>query len=77
MVGRRIVGTSLVTAALLIAATAQANAQDGQRLVMVNGSEAQIAALENQGYDVGYIGEHTEAAVYLNAQEENMLRAQG
>ena len=28
---------------------------------------AQISALEKQGYDVGYIGERTEAAVYLDA----------
>ena len=65
MVGRRIVGTSLVAAALLIGGTAQAYAQDGQRLVMVYNTPAQIAALEGQGYDVGYVGEKNEAAVYL------------
>src|SRR4051794_20076438 len=78
MVGRRFVGVSLVAAALLVAGTAQANAQDGQRLVMVyNEDAAQISGLEGQGYDVGYIGERTEAAVYLDAQQENLLRAQG
>src|SRR5690242_6107521 len=77
MVGRRFVGTSLVAAALLLGAAAQAQAQDEQRLVMVNGSSALIQTLESQGYDVGFIGEPTEAAVYLDAEQENLLRAQG
>jgi hypothetical protein len=77
MVGRRLLGTSLVAAALLVGGSAQAFAQDEQRLVMVYNTEEQISALENQGYDVGYIGERTEAAVYLTAQQENVLRAEG
>src|SRR4051794_28711015 len=77
MVGRRFVGTSLVTAALLIGGTAQANAQDGQRLVMVYNSQEQIQSLEKQGYDVGYVGEPTEAAVFLTSEQEGLLRAQG
>ena len=66
MVGRRFVGTSLVTAAVLFGAAAQAQAQDEQRLVMVNGTPAQIQSLENEGYDVGFIAAATEAAVYLD-----------
>ena len=77
MVGRRFVGTSLVTAAVLFGAAAQAQAQDEQRLVMVNGSAALIQSLEGQGYDVGFVGEPTEAAVYLDSAQENLLRAQG
>jgi hypothetical protein len=77
MVGRRLIGTSLVAAVLLVGGAAQASAQDGQRLVMVYNSAAEIAGLENQGYDVGYIGDKTEAAVYLTAQEEGLLQAQG
>src|SRR4051794_39991671 len=77
MVGRRLVGTSLVAAALLMGGNAQAFAQDGQRLVMVYNTEEQISALENRGYDVGYVGEKTEAAVYLDDESEALLRAQG
>ena len=53
MVGRRVIGTSLVAAALLIGGSAQASAQDGQRLVKVYNSPGQIKALEDKGYDVG------------------------
>ena len=57
---------------------AQRRAQDGQRLVRWSTtSPAQIRALEKQGYDVGYIGDRTEAAVYLDAQRGELLRAQG
>ena len=45
--------------------------------MVYNDDPAQISALEKQGYDVGYIGERTEAAVYLDAKQENLLRAQG
>src|SRR6185436_20046983 len=64
-------------AALLIGGTAQASAQDGQRLVMVYNTQEQIQSLEKQGYDVGYIGEPTEAAVYVTSEQENVLRAEG
>ena len=80
MVGRGLYArTAMLAAALVLGAgVAQAQAQDGQRLVMVyNDDSAQISALETQGYDVGYIGERTEAAVYLDAQQENILRAEG
>ena len=78
MVGRRVLGTSLVAMALMVGGASQAHAQDGQRLIMVyNNDPAQISALEKQGYDVGYVGENTEAAVYLDAQQENILKAEG
>src|ERR1700759_1607620 len=78
MVGRRVLGPSLVAMALLVGGSSQAFAQDEQRLVMVyNNDPAQISALEKQGYDVGYIGENTEAAVYLDAQQEAILKAEG
>src|SRR5689334_9507755 len=77
MVGRMSVAALAVALALGVGA-AQAKAQDGgQRLVMVYNSQEQIQSLEKQGYDVGYVGEPTEAAVYLTAQDENVLRAQG
>src|SRR4051812_29070842 len=77
MVGRGSIA-ALVVALALGAGAAQAKAQDdGQRLVMVYSSQEQIQSLEKQGYDVGYVGEPTEAAVYLTSQEENVLRAEG
>src|SRR3954464_9580480 len=76
MVGRVTLAAMAASALLLVSASA-ASAQDGQRLEMVYGDEGQIAGLEKQGYDVGYIGERTEAAVYLDDQSEALLRAQG
>ena len=40
--------------------------QDEQRMVMVTGSPAAIEALEGKGYDVGFVGELTEAGVYVD-----------
>src|SRR3954454_2357345 len=79
MVGRGLLSASLVAAALALVGAAQAHAQDdGQRLVMVhNNDPAQISALDKQGYDVGYVGEPTEAAVYITSAQEGLLRAQG
>src|SRR4051795_5288506 len=79
MVGRRMYGrTAMLAAALVLGAgVAQADAQDGQRLTMVYSSQEQIQAMEKQGYDVGYVGEPTEAAVYLDDNSEALLRAQG
>src|SRR6478735_6337516 len=81
MVGRRMPARAALLAAALVlgAGVAQAHAQDEQRLVMVhNNDPAQIEALENGGvYDVGYIGDATEAAVYLDSTGEALLRAQG
>src|SRR4051794_38980733 len=76
MVGRGSVAALAVALALGVGA-APASAQDGQRLMMVYNSSAQIQTLETQGYDVGYIGDPTEAAVYLTSEQENLLRAQG
>src|SRR3954453_552208 len=77
MVGRGSAAALVVALALGVGA-AQAKAQDdAQRLVMVYGNQEQVQSLEKQGYDVGYVGEPTEAAVYLTSQQENLLRAQG
>src|SRR4051794_13749822 len=77
MVGRGSVAALVVALALGVGA-APASAQDGLRLQKVyNNDPAQIAALEKQGYDVGYVGERTEAAVYLNDDSAALLRAQG
>src|SRR5689334_4061388 len=77
MVGRMSVAALAVALALGVGA-AQARAQDdAQRLVMVYNSQEQIQSLEKQGYDVGYIGDPTEAAVYLTDEQENVLRAEG
>ena len=44
---------------------------------MVEHSPAMIEALEDKGYDVGYVGEHYEAGVYLDDAGEARLRAEG
>ncbi len=81
MVGRRLPARAALLAAAFVlgAGVAQAQAQGEQRLVMVhNNDPAQIEALENGGvYDVGYIADDTEAAVYLDSTGEALLRAQG
>ncbi|MDA0163250.1 M14 family zinc carboxypeptidase [Solirubrobacter ginsenosidimutans] len=49
----------------------------GRRLVMVTAdTRDEIDQLQSK-YDVGYVGEPTEAAVYLNDAEEGVLRAEG
>ncbi|MDA0170279.1 M14 family zinc carboxypeptidase [Solirubrobacter taibaiensis] len=69
---------TLLAAALALGASGPAYAQDTEkRLIKVtHPSEEAIHALE-ETHDVGYVGDHTEAAVYLDASEEGVLRAQG
>ena len=50
---------------------------DDQRLVMVENSPFMIEQLEKNGYDVGFVGEKYEAAVYLDDASEAKLRADG
>ena len=44
---------------------------------MVEHSPAMIEALEGKGYDVGFVGEHYEAGVYVDDHGEARLRAEG
>ena len=44
---------------------------------MVEHSPFMIEQLEKQGYDVGFIGEKYEAAVYMDDAQEAKLRADG
>ncbi|HEX6026316.1 MAG TPA: M14 family zinc carboxypeptidase [Solirubrobacter sp.] len=44
---------------------------------MVTNTPAMIEQLEEQGYDVGFVGEPYEAAVYVTGAEEAKLRAAG
>ena len=46
-------------------------------MVMVEHSPAMIEALESKGYDVGFVGEHYEAGVYVDDAGEARLRAEG
>src|ERR1700754_131904 len=75
---RRFASVALLGAALLLVGGAQAFAdENGRRLIMVTAdTPSQIQQLEGK-YDVGYVGEPTEAAVYLDSEEEALLRAQG
>jgi len=50
---RRLAGAGMLGLALLLGASAQASADDAQRLVMVSHSPAMIEQLEKKGYDVG------------------------
>ena len=76
MVGRGLV--SLLGAAIVLGISAPAAlSDDGQRLVMVEHSPFMIEQLEQQGYDVGFIGEKYEAAVYVDNAAEAKLRAAG
>src|SRR5262245_54197036 len=70
-------GLALV-AALLLAGGSEAFAdENGRRLIMVTAdTPSKIDQLQGE-YDVGYVGEPTEAAVYLDRGEEALLRAQG
>jgi len=74
---RRLAGAGMLGLALLLGASAQASADDAQRLVMVSHSPAMIEQLEKKGYDVGFVGEHYEAAVYVDDASEALLRAEG
>ena len=76
MVGRGLV--SLLGAAIVLGISAPAAlSDDGQRLVMVEHSPFMIEQLEKQGYDVGFVGEKYEAAVYVDDAAEAKLRADG
>jgi hypothetical protein len=75
MVGRGLI--SLLGAAIVLGIGAPAALSDEQRMVMVTGSPAAIEALEGKGYDVGFIGELTEAGVYVDDASEALLRAEG
>ncbi|HEY6891266.1 MAG TPA: M14 family metallopeptidase [Solirubrobacter sp.] len=69
----------LASALLLGAPGAAAFAQDDEelRLVKVTAQNAaSIQQLESR-FDVGYVGEPTEAAVYLTSSDEALLRAEG
>ena len=44
---------------------------------MVEHSPFMIEQLEKQGYDVGFVGEKYEAAVYMDDAQEAKLRADG
>src|SRR3954470_2291951 len=76
----RLARASLLAAALLLGAPgAAAFAQDDEQLRLVkvtSQNAASIQALETR-FDVGYIGEPTEAAVYLTSSDEALLRAEG
>ncbi len=68
MVGRGFL--SLLGAAVVLGFSAPgALADEGQRLVMVEHSPFMIQQLESKGYDVGFIGEKYEAAVFMDAAE--------
>ena len=69
---------ALLGAALLLVGGSQAFAdENGRRLIMVTAdTPSKIDQLQGK-YDVGYVGEPTEAAVYLDSEEEALLRAQG
>ena len=79
MVGRRSRrhGALLGVALVMLVGSAEALAAGQKRLVMVTAStEEAIQALE-RSYDVGYVGDPTEAAVYIDDREEALLRAAG
>ena len=76
MVGRGLV--SLLGAAIVLGIGAPAAlSDDSQRLIMVEHSPFMIEQLEKSGYDVGFIGEKYEAAVFADSAEEAKLRAAG
>ncbi|MBE2318011.1 chitobiase/beta-hexosaminidase C-terminal domain-containing protein [Solirubrobacter sp. CPCC 204708] len=69
---------ALLSASLVLGLGAPvALASSEQKLVLVEHSEAMIEALESKGYDVGYVTDHTEAAVYVDDAGEARLRAEG
>src|SRR5262245_23696110 len=77
MVGRGSVAALMGAALLMLGTSATAFAQDEPRMVMVTGTPEMIQALEGKGYDVGFVGELNEAGVYVDAQSEAILRAEG
>src|SRR5690349_5980574 len=76
MVGRRL-GSLLAAAVALGCCAPSALADESLRMVMVEHSPAMIEALEDKGYDVGFVGELNEAGVYVDDAAEAALRAEG
>ena len=74
---RRLGSGGVLGLALLLGGSTQAQADSEQRMVMVEHSPAMIQALEGKGYDVGFVGEHYEAGVYVDDAGEARLRAEG
>jgi hypothetical protein len=68
---------SLLGAAAVLGIAAPAALADGERLVMVTHSPFMIEQLEAKGFDVGFVGEKTEAAVYVDDAGLAKLRAEG
>ncbi|MDA0183242.1 M14 family zinc carboxypeptidase [Solirubrobacter phytolaccae] len=64
--------------AIMLGAGSAAYADDTERrlIKVTHPSEEAIHELEST-HDVGYVGDHTEAAVYLTPAEEGVLRARG
>jgi len=76
---RRLTGAGLLGAALALAAPGATALADGDdpRLVEVTADSPEAIQRLELKYDVGYIGELTEAAVYVDDQTEAQLRAEG
>src|SRR5688572_3522265 len=74
---RRLGAGGVLGLALLLGGSTQAQADSEQRMVMVEHSPAMIEALESKGFDVGFVGEHYEAGVYVDDAGEARLRAEG
>jgi hypothetical protein len=68
---------SLLVAAIALGCCAPAAFADEPRMVMVEHSPAMIESLEGKGYDVAFVGDLTEAAVYVDNADEARLRAEG
>src|SRR5690349_18407549 len=76
--GGSVLRGALLGAALLLVGGSQASAdENGRRLIMVTADTPAMIQQLDSDYDVGYVGEPTEAAVYLDSDEEALLRAQG
>src|ERR1700754_459962 len=75
---RRFASVALLGAALLLVGGSQAFAdENGRRLIIVTADTPSMIDQLQGKYDVGYVGEPTEAAVYLDDEEEAVLRAEG
>ena len=75
MLGRGLV-LGLALLVLVPGATALADGSE-PRLVEVTADSAEAIERLELKYDVGYIGDHTEAAVYVDDETEARLRAEG
>ena len=74
---RRLGAGGVLGLALLLGGAHRRRPTSEQRMVMVEHSPAMIEALEGKGYDVGFVGEHYEAGVYVDDAGEARLRAEG